>query len=222
MKKVLGIGIVIILAIIAFFALRNDPVVIIDDPENEPASYSVVVRNLSGSQPLSPGVFVVHDDSGVLDFEGRLSPVGFEPLAEIGVAGDLAGWLATQSGVRSVYLIDSPILPGQERTFIVENTGRYLSGTMMAVASNDGYALINSIDLEEGIFQARNYDNGTEENSALGSGAAGGQPVPGQPESIDMGTATNPQATVRVHDQLTEVILEIEITAVASPDEELN
>lgn len=91
----------------------------------------------------------------------------------------------------------------------------FLSGIQMAVGSNDGYALVNAVALDgqAAIATAKNYDNGTEENSDLNSGFEGGQPDADRgEENVDNGTATDPQAPVAEHDQLTETILTIKLT----------
>jgi hypothetical protein len=91
----------------------------------------------------------------------------------------------------------------------------FLSGIQMAVGSNDGYALVNAVALDgqAAMATAKNYDNGTEENSDLNSGFEGGQPDAERgEENVDNGTATDPQAPVAEHDQLTETILTIKLT----------
>ncbi|MDH5442480.1 MAG: spondin domain-containing protein, partial [Candidatus Nomurabacteria bacterium] len=158
-----------IIAIITLSAKKEQPV----PTETLSQTYTVTINNSSESQPLAPGVYIIHTDEASLDFADTLSPAELEPLAEYGSNTDFATFAGTLPGVVDVITIDAPILPGESTSFeITANTdGLFLSGIQMAVASNDGYALVNAIPLtgQATITPANNYDNGTEENSELGS-----------------------------------------------------
>tara|TARA_B100000745_G_scaffold98011_1_gene62360 strand:+ start:25921 stop:26625 length:705 start_codon:yes stop_codon:yes gene_type:complete len=181
--------------------------------------YTVTVSNVSDAQPLSPGVLVLHTSEASLDFEGAVAPAELEPLAEYGSNTAFAELVATLPGVVEVISVDAPIMPGQQAqvSVMVDEDGLLLSGIMMAVASNDGYALLNAVELDgtEKTVAAANFDAGTEENTELGSGFEGGQPDPSQGEAnVENGTATDPVAEVALHDQLTDTIMEVMVTPV--------
>ncbi len=184
-------------------------------------SYDVTIYNTSTDQPLAPGIYVVHDDRASLNFEGQLSPAAFESLAEVGSPAAAAELVQSLPGVMSVHVMDAPILPGEMTQFeIMAPHGYLFSGLQMPVATNDGLALIDSITLQGEAVEmyAENYDNGTEENSPLGSGFDGGQPDPSRgAENIDNGVATDPQEVVAPHPQLTTPVLKASVEPVRGP-----
>jgi hypothetical protein len=190
----------------------SDPI-----PEYE---YQVTLKNTSSDQTLSPGLYIAHTDDFSLDYEGSLSPSELESLAEYGDYESFGRLLENDETIApevlEIFVIDEPLLPGQSTMFTflmnVEDAGILFSGIQMAIASNDGYVLIDSLELNGQDIQveARNFDNGTEENAEIGSGFAGGQPDPTQDEAnITNGTPTNPQEPVSLHSQLTEPILQV-------------
>jgi hypothetical protein len=223
----IGLIVLVALVVIIVFALRSsesmtDSVSEEDTPaemqdEKMVYEYNVRLDNVSEDQPLSPGVYVVHTDEANLNFAGSVAPAPLEPLAEYGSHQAFAEFVAEVPGVLQVVTVDDPIVPGSSAEFVVAGEGEdlYLSGIQMAVASNDGYTLIDALALngEGDAAAAANYDAGTEENSELGSGFEGGQPDPEQGEAnIDNGTATDPHEPVARHDQLTETLLQIQTT----------
>jgi hypothetical protein len=182
--------------------------------------FEVTFENVNASQPLSPGVFVVHTGNLSLNFDGELAPPALEPLAEYGSNADFAEYVRSLDGAVEVYTIDDPVLPGENTSFIIEvNSSEplYLSGAQMAVASNDGYALLDGVEIVDmdltalpSVTEALNYDAGTEENQPLGSGFAGGQPDPSRgEENIENGVST--EEPVQVHPQLTETIMMVSV-----------
>jgi len=185
-------------------------------------AFEVTITNVHDSQPLSPGVFVVHTRDLSLNFEGQMAPPALEPLAEYGNNAAFADYVADLDGAIVVYTEDAPILPGMNTTVPIEiqtsEMPLYLSGVMMAVGSNDGFALLDAVMLvdEDGMelsstTYAENYDAGTEENQPLGSGFDGGQPDPSRDEeNIENGVPTDEM--VIVHPQLSEPIMEVVVT----------
>lgn len=223
-KFIWSIILLIVVIGLGMFLLKGDRMdkKDMDDNQNEEMvseeiSYSVTINNLSDSQPLSPGVFIVHDKNMTLNFNGKLSPKEFESLSEYGSNTALVTSLTGLPGIARVYAIDAPILPGESTTIEVKipKEGEFLlSGVQMAVGSNDGFALIGAIRLDgkEITVVGENFDNGTEENTELGSGFEGGQPDPSKgAENIENGTPTDPQAPVSAHPQLTAPIMEVVI-----------
>lgn len=172
----------------------------------EEEGVTVTVTNLSDDMPLSPGLLVVHTGDVSLDFAGSLAPAELEKLAEVGDPAELSTFVKGLEGVVGVYDVDG-LDPGASVDVLVDETDEtlYVSVISMAVASNDGYALVDMLALKSGEeMTASNYDAGFEENSDLHSGFDGGQPDPAEGDAnLDNGTATDPQAEVAMHDQLT-------------------
>ncbi len=181
-------------------------------------TYQITISNVSQSQPLAPGIYVVHDDKATLNFTGQLSPAEFEPLAEIGNPMAAAEFVRSLPGTMHIHVQNAPIMPGQTDTFeVMAVKGSLLSGLQMPAATNDGLALIDSVELSNKALtiDAKNYDNGTEENSALNSGFDGGQPDPARgAENIDNGAPTEPQALFGLHPQLKHTVLQAHIMPV--------
>jgi hypothetical protein len=185
--------------------------------------FEVMINNVHDMQPLSPGVFVVHTGDLSMNFEGQMAPPGLEPLAEYGSTDALAEYVADLDGAIKVFTIGGPTLPGMDISTTVEfqttEMPVYLSGAMMDAATNDGFALLDAVMLvdENGTAlssttDTQNYDAGTEENTALGSGFEGGQPDPSRgEENIDNGVPT--EEPVSMHPQLNETVMEVVITA---------
>lgn len=202
--------IIVVLIVVGYFMVAGN------GSENE-ITYDVTVTNTSATQPLSPGVYVVHEGEFSLDFEGEMAPGPLEPLAEYGNPGAFAKYVEGMDGVEMVVAIADPILPGESFSFVVNaeldvNEPVYLSGIQMAVASNDGYALLDSLLLDgtERAETTSNFDAGTEENSFPGSGFAGGQPDPARgEENVENGTPTD--EVVKAHDQLTTSIMSVTV-----------
>lgn len=221
------IAIIVIILLIWFFLSSNGseaPVVNEENTQERTVSnLSVRLENLSGSQVLSKGVIIIHDDSFDFDFTGELAPAELESLAEVGEPEELALFASEQIGVEDVIIIDTPIEPGQSdlmelpQTLVSPNTR--LTIFQMAVMSNDGYVFFSEpLDFLLGSNQnsvGENHDAGFEENTELGSGFDGGQPDPARgEENIENGTPTEPQAEVKTHDQLTEDLLGVRVISV--------
>lgn len=187
--------------------------------------YRVTIENVSEDQVLSPGVYVLHSPEASLNFEGSLAPESLEPLAEYGDHAPFAAFVETVPGVLAVYRVNAPIKPGEMSQFVAmipedAEEPYYLSGLQMAVGTNDGYALVNNLELtgREASINALNYDAGTEENTELLSGFPGGQPDPSRgEENIENGTSTDPRANVTRHPQLSSTIMAVTV----SPIEEI-
>ena len=73
---------------------------------------------------------------------------------------------------------------------------------------------LNGGNAADSVTEAMNYDNGSEENEAPGSGFDGGQPDPSRgAENVENGTPTDPQEPVTAHDQITDTVLELTVSA---------
>ena len=143
-----------------------------------------------------------------MDFEGSLAPAALEPLAEYGSNVQLAEYLRSQEGVEQVITFDEPILPGQSISLQVAPSSNSLVSVIgMAVGTNDGYALVDSVD-PSGTHNAKIYDAGTEENEGLLCGFDCGQPDPSKGESnIENGNSTS--EAVKIHQELTENVMTV-------------
>lgn len=216
---VIGLVVLLIIVLVAFFVTRDEGTAPAETAEQ---TFSITIRNLSNTQPLSAGVLAVHNATATLNFEGELLPAELEPLAEYGDNSAAIPFVLNTEGVSDVINVTTPIPPGEGTSYSVTVSRRsdaLLSGIMMLVATNDGIAVVDSVPLfdEDGnavttTVQGVNLDAGTEENEAPGSGFEGGQPDPSQGIlNEDNGVATDPQGQVAAHPQITEPVLEITI-----------
>lgn len=191
-------------------------------PPKGTTRFLVTVKNVHDTQTLSPGVFIVHKPPYSINYINKLAPPEFEPLAEYGNYTPFAAYVNKSSDVLGVHILDEPLAPGEEASFTMDVSTympreSYLSGIMMAMGSNDGFALAHNIALfnpgngpKGSTTDAQNYDAGTEQNSPLISGFAGGQPDPSKgSENIDNGTPTSPQQPVIPHPQLVKTIMKV-------------
>ena len=171
-------------------------------------SVQVTISNVHDGQPISPGIIVVHTSDGILDYEGSMAPAALEPLAEYGSNAQLAEYLRGQEGVEQVITFDEPILPGQSISLqLTPSSNSLVSVIGMAVGTNDGYALVDSVD-PSGTYNAKIYDAGTEENEGLLCGFDCGQPDPTKGESnIENGISTS--EAVKIHPDLTENVMTV-------------
>ena len=195
------------------------------EDDEEIYSFVVTIENVHSTMTLSPGVFVAHKPPFSIDYINKKVPSEFEPLAEYGNNTPFYDYIDSQAGVVSRYLINAPLAPGESTSFTLtvprdRPRETYLSGAMMLVQTNDGYAAVNNIALftsgngpKNSTTNALNYDAGTEENSAVGSGFGGGQPDPEKgSENIDNGTPSNPQRPVTPHPQVSKPVMKVTVT----------
>ncbi|MBP2030457.1 hypothetical protein J2755_001391 [Methanohalophilus levihalophilus] len=174
----------------------------------EPMTVQVTIENVHDAQPISPGLVVVHTTEGILDFEGEMAPEALEPLAEYGSNTQLAEYLEGMDGVEEVVTFDAPILPGEFTTVeIAPGEESLVSVIGMAVGTNDGYALVDSV-AASGMHNAVIYDAGTEENEGLMCGFDCGQPDPARgEENIENGNPT--EEVVAVHPDLMDDLMHV-------------
>lgn len=196
-----------------------------EDDDEDAYSFVVKIENVHDTMTLSPGVFVAHKPPFSIDYINKQVPSAFEPLAEYGNNTPFYDYIDSQEGVVARYLINTPLAPGESTTFILtvprdRPRETYLSGAMMLVQTNDGFASANNIALftsgngpKNSTTNALNYDAGTEENSAVGSGFEGGQPDPEKgSENMDSGTPSSPQRPVTPHPQVSKTVMKVTVT----------
>ncbi len=180
--------------------------------KQEDKPFIAEVMNKSETQPLAPGLLIVHTADASINFKGALAPASLETLAEVGNPAAFREELMDMDGIIAVYDIGAIAPGGMEAINIEEMDYAYkVSVIQMAAGSNDGYALVDSLTMKRGEYQySSSYDAGFEENSALLSGFDGGQPDSSRgEENLDNGTATDPQAVVTMHDQLEEKLMKV-------------
>lgn len=152
----------IIAAPLAFSACGNN----VEITEEPPARYYITLENLSVDQALGNGVFVLHNEKDLLDFEGEAAP---ESLASALTSGDseaFEDYLRTIPEVTRVYGLKTTE-PSDSRQMEVEPTAKYFSVIQFIDGTN--YALVNSEDLKEGSHKSENLmiDGGEVDNSDL-------------------------------------------------------
>ncbi len=204
---------------------ETKPAVAEDDDSDTMHTFEVKIQNVHETMALSPGVFVAHKPPFSIDYINKKIPSEMEPLVEYGNNTPFYDYIDSQAGVVSRYLIDTPLAPGESTTFILKvprdkPRETYLSGAMMLVQTNDGFASVNNIALftsgngpKNSTTNALNYDAGTEENSLVGSGFEGGQPDPEKgSENVDNGTPSSPQRPVTPHPQVSKTVMKVTVT----------
>ncbi len=136
----------------------------------ESSSLNLTVRNLTGGQPLTPPIAVVHEPGTALLPESAEDLDGLEALAEAGEQQTLAASLQEIPGVKSVISFDPPpILPGQQSTVELSAVpGDHVSVISMLACTNDAVAFGTVAIHESGTLPAMSsgqvLDAGTEDN----------------------------------------------------------
>ena len=158
-----------------------------------PVTFRVTITNDSDpEQILSPGVWLVHSESGALWSRDAMASLAVERIAEIGSPAEAVSALgATAIGAA----------PGAGSTVVFEVTaepGDLLSTIQMLVATNDGFVGLQSVALFDGdrpmdqTIELIAYEAGAEENTGLFTGFAGGQPDESRgADNVDNGVATS-------------------------------
>lgn len=205
-KWVILLSIVFILIIIGLIVGRFD----VSEPSDTPAGSDEVpavvtediftrITNVS-KYPVAPGVLVVHNSDFSMNFFGGYAPAPYEALAETGDPSGVIDSARASQGVYDVLRIDA-LQPQDSKVLTIpaSNPDALLSYMAMIIPTNDGVVLFDRVPLygeggsqQIGGFLGEIMDMGTEQNSPIGSGFAGGQPDPSRGnENIDNGVATN-------------------------------
>ncbi len=193
--------------------------------EKDKIRFLVTVENVHHSITLSPGVFIAHKPPMSINYINKEIPPELEPLVEYGDNSQFYEYLKEGDGALALYALNQSLAPGESVSFILDvpkdkPRETYLSGLMMLVQTNDGFALANNIALftqgngpKNSTTDAQNYDAGTEENSPVGMGFEGGQPDPERgEENIENGTPSVPQLPATPHTQVSETVMRIKVT----------
>ena len=144
----------------------------------DPRTYEVTLRNLAGSQPISPPVVVTHDRDTRFWQRGQEAAAELIAIAEDGDPGPATAWLSGLAGVTDVVNVGQP-LTRRGTTFgdfsdtvtitITAAPGDRLSLAGMLICTNDGFVGLDSVRLKSSkrttVRYARAYDAGSEVNT---------------------------------------------------------
>ena len=126
----------------------------------------LTLKNLTGGQPITPPVAVVHDPNvNVISYTEPSELDGIDDLSEGGVQDDLVATLRARPGVVSVYGLDSggPIGPGGSFTADIAGVeGAAVSVVGMFACTNDAYILATAPFALGGSVVAEVFDSGAE------------------------------------------------------------
>ncbi len=145
------------------------------------ATYEVTITNLTGGQPITPPVLVVHRQPINIFHVGQPASEGIQQLAENGNSGPL---MAALTGNKHVYEFQQggmPLVPAgtpgstmfpDSATFTVTSAegAKYLSVAGMLICTNDGFTGVDSLRLPKRVGDSTTamgdaYDAGTEINT---------------------------------------------------------
>ncbi|MYE31434.1 MAG: hypothetical protein F4X80_01980 [Chloroflexi bacterium] len=160
---------------------------------SDPVTFRVTITNASDpEQILSPGVWLLHDEPGELWARDAMASLAIERIAEIGNPAEAVSALGATT-------IGAAPAAGSTVVFeVIAQPGDLLSTIQMLVATNDGFVGLQSIALFDGdepmsqTIELVAYEAGTEENTGLFTGFAGGQPDESRgADNVDNGVATS-------------------------------
>jgi hypothetical protein len=139
-----------------------------DDGANH--AWHVTVTNLTGAQPLSPPLFVVHSKQADVWSLGEIATHPVAAIAEDANNAPAESALADLPGVRAVFTgAGGPIPPGASRSYTVESAGNFnrLSVVTMLVNTNDAFTGLDALHLygDGATLRTRAYDAGSEKNN---------------------------------------------------------
>jgi hypothetical protein len=142
------------------------------------ATYTVTIINTTEAQYLTPPNFAAHDEDFRVFRWARPASPGVQAVAENGGVPVLAAELKerveqSNRGVSGV-AGDTPIRPGDFRTFEVTTRESHLSVVSMIICTNDGFGGVNAKQLPTADgqtieYRLKSFDAGTEINTELRS-----------------------------------------------------
>ena len=133
----------------------------------EAGGMTLTVRNVTGGNPLTPPIAIVHDGRAIAGASSLDGLAGLEELAESGAQEPLATTLAGLDGVSEVIKLDTSPIPGGEQASgaIMAKDGDYVTVVSMLACSNDAIAVGTAMVSDGGAMSSgRVYDAGTETN----------------------------------------------------------
>lgn len=147
------------------------PVVVTPPPAPMEYSYTVMVSNLTHSQPMSAITGVLHGDTTLW----KIGEEASEPIEKIAESGDNTDLLAMESILASGSN-GGILMPGTSAEFTISTTdenANYFSIISMLVNTNDAFTGLTGVDISSMEVDATNswvlgtYDAGTEGNSEM-------------------------------------------------------
>ena len=155
-------------------------------------TFRVTITNTTNpEQIITPGAYLVHTSPGEFWTGGASAKLGLERIAEVGDPSEAVASLGATA-------LDAAPANGASITFeLVAPPGDLFSSAQMLIATNDAFVGADSVARFSGnvgrtfTLNLMAYDAGTEANTGLFTGFAGGQPDPDQgAANLDNGTAT--------------------------------
>ncbi|MGD8727851.1 MAG: spondin domain-containing protein, partial [Gemmatimonadales bacterium] len=140
--------------------------------------YEVTITNLTGGQPLSPGVIATHTKQVSYFAVGTGASEGVRLIAENGDPATASAELMATAGVDGVTATMAPVHriggPGSTSlttTIAARANANRLSLVLMLICTNDGFVGLDGVELPRGFeaetYYADAYDAGTEVNDEL-------------------------------------------------------
>ena len=139
------------------------------DTDAQAIDFQLTVRNITGRQPISPPIVVVHDSNAVLLPSNAERLAGLEEFAESGSQPDLMKSLSQRARVKRVARFGGVIQPQSQQTLIriTAEPGDHISVIGALQCTNDAITLGTAIvtDSDTPAFGSGTvWDVGTENN----------------------------------------------------------
>ena len=131
-------------------------------------SWEISVTNLTGGQPLSPPLLVIHSNRADVWSVGTIANHGVAAIAEDADNSVLESALRDLPGIHTVETgAGGPIAPGATRTYMVETQGNFdrLTVLTMLVNTNDAFTGLDSVKVRAFTQSTMAYDAGSEHNN---------------------------------------------------------
>lgn len=151
------------------------------DDGNGTRHYRVTVSNLTSGQPLTPPAVAAHKPSVEVFSVGEPANEAVKEIAENGNLEPLVELVDETSAIRGAAVGEEPLVPADDPgdtgfswyamlDLEADASAKYLSFVSMLIATNDGFAGLDTVSLPEEVNQsysyyAASYDAGTEENT---------------------------------------------------------
>jgi hypothetical protein len=146
------------------------------------AHYRVTVANLTRGQPLTPPVVAIHTPKTGIFSVGEQASSVLQGLAENGAVPPLVAALSDDRNVATAGTVgETPLVPSSDpgdtdlpytatAEFGANRSAKHLSVAAMLVATNDGFAGLDTVPLPGAVGESRSYyaagfDAGTEMNT---------------------------------------------------------
>jgi len=143
-------------------------------PAGEEEQWKVTITNLtpSGSQPLSPPLFVIHSNGVDVWSVGDIASHVVAAIAEDANNAPAESAIAQLPGVMDVFTGEGgPIPPGESRSYVVRTEGIFnrLTVLTMLVNTNDAFTGLDSFHVRPtaGPLRRMAYDAGSEKNNEM-------------------------------------------------------